>query len=113
MLNWLKRLFAQPRESRRNTAAAPPKAHEPAMSGKYSSLHKYLANRYADTVVLTFADIEDLLGFALPEGARSRPDWWTNGQLAAAGHTAAWLLAKRSAKPNLLNQTVVFERTSA
>ena len=29
------------------------------------SLHKYLANRYADMVVLTFSQLEDLLGFAL------------------------------------------------
>jgi hypothetical protein len=32
-----------------------------------SAAHKYLAARYADAVVLTFAQIEDLAGFALPE----------------------------------------------
>ncbi len=31
------------------------------MPGKYKSLYQYLDNRYANTVVLTFAQIEDLL----------------------------------------------------
>ena len=33
------------------------------MSGTYLLLDTYLAERYADTVVLTFAQIEDVLGF--------------------------------------------------
>ena len=84
------------------------------MSGKYLSLHTYLANRYADTVVLTFEQIESLLGFALPDLARLRQDWWTNSNLEAAtsSHRDAWVLAKRTAKPNLLAQNVVFDRVS-
>ena len=34
----------------------------------YAPLHKYLDERYADTVVLTFGEIEDLLGSKLPAG---------------------------------------------
>ena len=84
------------------------------MSGKYLSLYKYLAGRYADTVVLTFTDIEDLLGFTLPDLARIRLDWWTNAGSAPRqpGHADAWILANRTARPNLLAQTVVFERAS-
>jgi hypothetical protein len=37
------------------------------MPGTYTSLYQYLENRYANTVVLTFAQIEDLLGFPLPD----------------------------------------------
>jgi len=44
------------------------------MPAEYRSLHKYLDSRYADTVVLRFAEIEDLLGFALPHRARLRQD---------------------------------------
>ncbi len=36
------------------------------MPGEYKSLYEYLEHRYANTVVLTFAQIEDLLGFTLP-----------------------------------------------
>ena len=42
----------------------------PVMPGKYKLLYQYLEHRYANTVVLTFAQIEDLLGFTLPDSAR-------------------------------------------
>ena len=76
-------------------------------SGKYSFLHKYLDGRYADTVVLTFQQIEDLLGFALPPPARTDLDYWTHAEWADV-----WKLAHRTAKPNLAAGHVVFERTA-
>src|SRR4026209_2222980 len=54
------------------------------VSGKYAPLHEYLENRYADSVVLSFGQIEDLLGSALPDTARARPEWWTSTDSAAA-----------------------------
>jgi hypothetical protein len=54
------------------------------MSGKYLLLYKYLENRYADTVVLTFGQIESLLGFALPDQARLDQHWWTSAEIKAA-----------------------------
>ena len=45
-------------------------------SGGYGSLQKYLTTRHADAVVLTFAEIEDLLGFPLPDAAWVDPGWW-------------------------------------
>jgi hypothetical protein len=91
-----------------------PSGHERAMSGKYLLLHKYLLNRYADTVVLTFLEIEDILGFALPNRAREQQDWWGNADsdVSSPGHADAWRLAHRTAKPNLMAKTVTFERTS-
>jgi len=50
-----------------------PKPRSFPVPAEYLSLHKYLENRYADTVVLTFSQIEDLLGFVLPESARREP----------------------------------------
>ena len=43
--------------------------------GKYGSLYTYLQARYADVVVLTFVDIEALLGFSLPDVARRQAEW--------------------------------------
>jgi hypothetical protein len=82
------------------------------MSGKYLLLYEYLHDRYADTVVLTFAQIESLLGFALPDEARLNQQWWTNAEVTAAGanYSDSWVLASRTATPNLRAQTVVFER---
>jgi hypothetical protein len=87
---------------------------QPVISGKYLLLYKYLQNRYAVTVVLTFGQIESLLGFALPDQARLNQQWWTKAELTAAGtnYSDAWVLAGRVATPNLLAQTVTFERAS-
>jgi hypothetical protein len=82
------------------------------MPGKYKPLYQYLENRYANTVVLTFAQIEDLLGFTLPESARVHPTWWANDDLndTRHPHSRSWTLASRTATPNLQAQIVVFER---
>lgn len=83
------------------------------MSGRYLSLYKYLANRYADIVVLTFGQIEDLLGFKLPDLARLQQEWWTaDSDADSPSHADSWRLASRTAKPNLRAQTVMFERAS-
>jgi hypothetical protein len=73
-----------------------------------------LQNRYADTVVLTFGQIESLLGFALPDQARLNKQWWTNAAVTAPelNHSESWVLARRVATPNLQAGTVAFERAS-
>src|SRR5207248_7284302 len=83
-----------------------------AMAGKYLSLYKYLNGRYANVVVLTFAEIEDLLGFSLPDLARLSEDWWTapDPDTTRPRFSDSWILADRTARPNLLAQTVVFDR---
>jgi hypothetical protein len=82
------------------------------MPGTYKSLYQYLENRYANTVVLTFAQIEDLLGFTLPDSARVHHEWWANNDPndTPPPHSRSWTLASRTATPNLHAQTVVFER---
>jgi hypothetical protein len=83
-----------------------------AVPREYQSLHKYLDDRFANTVVLTFAEIEDLLGFALPDVARAESGWWTSADTgpAASAHSRSWVQASRTATPNLLARTVAFER---
>jgi hypothetical protein len=80
--------------------------------GEYQLLHKYLRDRYADRIVLTFAQVEDLLGFSLPAPARLQSDWWGDiDQLSGrSAHSDAWVLASRTATVNLSAQIVVFER---
>jgi hypothetical protein len=61
--------------------------------------------------VLTFAEIERLLGFPLPAAARLDSAWWrlagTAGQSAAPSN--AWALAGRMATVNLSAGRVVFD----
>jgi hypothetical protein len=110
MLDWLKRRGST--VLYRRSADAGPAKPARAMTGEYLLLYKYLENRYANTVVLTFAEIEDLLGFALPDLARLHREWWTVRKTDAAGsdYSDSWILASRTAVPNLLARTVAFER---
>ena len=82
---------------------------------EYLPLHKYLDGRYADTVVLTFADIEALLGFALPDLARLQPEWWSNESSngACSPQSGGWIHARRTARPRLGAAIVTFERTAS
>ena len=111
MLNWMKRResTAYP-QCQANAETAKPQGR--VMSGKYLLLYQYLEKRYANTVVLTFAQIEDLLGFRLPDQARLHREWWTDAETRAAGpnYSDSWILASRTATPNLPAQTVVFGR---
>jgi hypothetical protein len=117
MLDWLKRRRRQAAHQQYEVNAPAAKVAKPSgrvMSGEYLLLFKYLDNRFANTVVLTFAEIEDLLGFALPEQARLRQEWWTDAAVAAAGpdHSDSWTLASRTAVPNMVAKTVAFERAA-
>lgn len=84
------------------------------VSGKFRLLHEYLDGRFANTVVLTFRQIEELLGFELPDLARTDPEWWTSTAESTLGPrcSAAWVLASRTAKPHLSAEIVIFERVS-
>ncbi len=76
----------------------------------YQPLHKYLRDRYASNVVLSFSQIEALTGSALPAAARSDAAWWTSSATRTSKHAEAWTSAQRSAAPNLAARNVSFER---
>lgn len=73
-------------------------------------LFTYLDHRYATTVVLTFEQIESLLGFVPPAPAFADVEWWTGSSEASDRHTAAWTAAHRVAAPQLNARIVAFER---
>jgi len=81
-------------------------------AGEYELLHKYLRDRYANRVVLSFGELEDLIGFSLPDPARVQLAWWDGGDFGSAPSTQsfAWRLAGRTATVNLPARSVVFER---
>ena len=113
MLNWMKkrRLIAT---SQREADAETKQARGRAMQGKYLLLYNYLDARHANKIVLTFAEIEDLLGFTLPAQARLQQEWWTKTGIDIGGYNYSdcWTLARRTATPNLVAQIVLFERPS-
>jgi hypothetical protein len=105
---------ARPVVARRASPDAPEPEHLRTV-GEYQMLYDYLRERFANRVVLTFAEIEDLLGFPLPDLARAQQDWW-NGSDPAARRSAqsdSWTLASRTAVVNMAARSVVFERQTA
>ena len=89
---------------------APTPGVRPRVRDGYLPLYTYLEHRYASIVILTFEQMEALLGFALPDAARLEPAWWTGIAAQGAGDGNAWTAAKRTATPNLPARHVRFER---
>jgi hypothetical protein len=90
--------------------STPPEEASPPVPAAYMPLYTYLDRRYAGTVVLTFEQIEALLGFTPPSPAFADAEWWTGASGANDRHTAAWIAARRSAAPQLSARIVTFER---
>ena len=106
---WARWRTAAPAPQRR-TSVVP--AAAPRVAARYSGLYTYLERRYASTVVLTFEQMESLLGFSLPAPAWTDREWWTSPTDETDRHSDAWSAARRTATPNLLARTVAFERLS-
>jgi hypothetical protein len=110
MLDWLRKRRSakdKPPEPEAEVAAS----QRSVVSAKSALLYKYLDGRFADAVVLTFKEIEDLLGFSLPEVARLSEGWWTDPD-PDSRFSDSWILANRSARPNLRALTVAFDRVA-
>src|SRR5690242_1537633 len=82
------------RKWRRGPLAEPPTIFDlprsaPAVPVTYRALYHYLEHRYATVVVLTFAQMETLLGCALPASASTDAEWWAGSGGSACRHSAA------------------------
>ncbi|MDP2673963.1 MAG: hypothetical protein Q8Q00_03545 [Dehalococcoidia bacterium] len=80
---------------------------------KYAPLAKFLGDsaRTEGTAILSFAQIEDLAGKALPVSARKHRSWWGNDSYhvqSAAWRAAGW----RAFKVDITRQVVTFIRAS-
>lgn len=105
-----------PRQSSQlEVETAAPKGRGRTMTGPYVPLYAYLEGRYADSVVLTFAEMGDLLGFPLPDAASRSSEWWTqpNPDPSESRYDDSWVLSHRTAMPNLPARVVVFARVAA
>lgn len=80
---------------------------------KYAALTKHLASRGLPRVVMTFAEIETVLGSPLPGSARNHRPWWAN---SGHGHVQArgWLDAGyQSEQVDLEGERLVFAKLNA
>ena len=80
---------------------------------KYMPLEMYLSGLAEPEASMSFADVERVLGFALPPAARRYRAWWSNNPTNSA-ITNAWLGAGfRSAQVDMARQTLRFVRAVA
>jgi hypothetical protein len=80
---------------------------------KYSPLSRYLLKRaqFTDHAVLSFADIEGIIGDNMPFGAVRDPEWWANARGSAQGR--AWInVGWRVESVDLNDRTVAFARVA-
>ena len=81
---------------------------------KYEALTSYLRFRaaFTDTVRLSFAQIDGIIGDNLPLTAYRSEEWW--GNIPSNAHAKAWLNAGWEAKEvNLKEAYVVFQKVKA
>lgn len=79
----------------------------------YAPLQSYLADREETSVVMTYKEIEALLGRKLPPtayGAHKR-QWWANTETHS--QALAWLRAKRKARLDVNHDRVTFVSDTA
>jgi hypothetical protein len=75
---------------------------------KYLPLYHHLVALDGASWQATFAEVEDVLGFALPASARNHQAWWAN-DVTTHSHARAWLAARyRTAGVNLTAERVTF-----
>ncbi len=81
-----------------------------AISDKYRSLAEYLYEKWEKKLVLTYAQIESILGFSLPPTAYKIPRaYWANTMTHT--YATSWLSVGYKAKVDTEALRVTFERT--
>jgi len=77
---------------------------------KYQALLAYLSRSDRLQVTLTFAEIEALMGEALPPSARSKRGWWSNRSKGAL-QASAWMNAGYMVSAlDLTQEAVTFQK---
>jgi hypothetical protein len=80
---------------------------------KYDLLRRHLDGSTTERMTMTFAEIENVLGFRLPASARRHQAWWANAGESHA-HAAAWLDAGwRTSQLELADERVTFQRLAS
>jgi hypothetical protein len=83
-----------------------------AQRGKYAPLYRHLAELRGREWQATFHDVEEILGFRLPDSARIHRPWWANqGERGGHSHALAWEMAGwRTAQVDMADERLVFVR---
>lgn len=80
-------------------------------SSRYYPLFNHLKCSGANEVILSFAEVEALIGGPLPASARAARAWWSNRDSGA--QAAAWMQAGYRATVDLAGEQVTFRKHQA
>ena len=80
---------------------------------RYAPLYRHLRARTGREWQVSFAELEEVLGFRLPESALVHRSWWSNQRNGGGhGHSLAWQAAGwKTRAVDLEEKTLVFERS--
>jgi hypothetical protein len=84
-----------------------------AQRGKYAPLYRHLVKQTGSEWRTTFGEIEKILGFKLPNSARTHRPWWANqGEQGGHSHALAWEMAGwRTSQVDMVDEKLVFVRS--
>ena len=86
------------------------KHRQMAARGKYQRLYSHLCSLPDPEWKVSFADIETVLGFELPESARLHRPWWSN-QIDGHSQAIAWMAAGwETSEVDVRGETLLFRR---
>lgn len=104
-LNWLEGTY-RPRPRR---VGQPHGWTAGVVQSKYNPLRAYLESDDAGAIRMTFRQIEDVIGCALPLSARQYAHWWANDTTGNHTQAQAWMAAGRKVvQVDLIEQRVMF-----
>ncbi|WP_295631254.1 type II toxin-antitoxin system VapB family antitoxin [Novosphingobium sp.] len=79
--------------------------------GKYDPLARYLNQADGESIDASFAQVEAVLGFKLPDSAYRHQAWWANQTNGSHSHSRSWQGAGwDTCQVNTARRTVRFER---
>jgi hypothetical protein len=78
---------------------------------KYASLAAHLGSLPTDSWTARFSEVEQVLGFSLPNSARTHRPWWANQSTVGHSQTQGWMAAGWLTEAvSLETETVTFVR---
>ena len=87
------------------------KHRQMAARGKYQRLYSHLCSLPDREWKVSFADVEAVLGFELPDSARLYRPWWANQAGGGRSQAIAWMAAGwETAKVDIPGETLLFRR---
>ena len=79
--------------------------------GKYEPLKHFLSQASSDSIDADFAQVEKILGFALPQSAYRHQAWWANELHGSHSHARSWQEAGwETSRVDLASKKVRFHR---